>query len=73
MPAETHLLEEVLCVHVPMRTHLLEEPSSLVLEQTALLDDVIKELPRLDVLHDHEYVPWSLDDLVQPDDVGVHE
>jgi len=29
--------------------------------------------PRLDVLHHHKDVPGGLDDLVQADDVGVHE
>lgn len=52
---------------------LLEKVTRLVLWQPALLHDVVKQLAALDILHDHVDVCGRLDDLVQPDDVRVHE
>ena len=52
---------------------LLEEVARLVLDEPPLLDDVVEELPPLDVLHDHVDVGGRLDHLVEADDVGVAE
>ena len=52
---------------------LLEEVSRLVLAETTLLHDVVEELAALDVLHDHVDVVRGLEDLIQADDVRVHE
>ena len=38
-----------------------------------LLTDVFKEFSSTDVLHDHEYVSWCGDDLVEFDDVRMSE
>mmetsp|Transcript_10454 Transcript_10454/g.43278 ORF Transcript_10454/g.43278 Transcript_10454/m.43278 type:complete len:343 (+) Transcript_10454:2484-3512(+) len=52
---------------------LLKEVSRLVLAETTLLHDVVEELAALDVLHDHVDVVRGLEDLIQADDVRVHE
>ena len=52
---------------------LLEKVARLVLRQAPLLDDVVKQLAALDVLHDHIDVARRLHDFVQADDVRVHE
>ena len=52
---------------------LLEEVARLVLDEAALLHDVVEELAPLDVLHDDVDVRRGLDHLVEADDVGVAE
>lgn len=42
---------------------MLEEPASLRLFQFGLLDDIIKQLSLLDVLHNQEQMLGRLDDL----------
>lgn len=50
---------------------LLEVLAGLELIDFGALDDVVEQLPLLNVLHDKEQVPTRLDYLVELDDGGV--
>ena len=45
--------------------NVLEEPASLQFLQFGLLDNIVKELSLLNVLHDQKQVPRSFDNLAR--------
>lgn len=53
--------------------NLLKEVPCLVLRQPALLNNVIKQLTALHILHHNIDVCCGLNDLIQTDDVWMHE
>ena len=50
---------------------LLEECTCFWLFKFFLFDDVLKQLPLTDILHDQEQLFGCFDDLIQLDDVGM--
>ena len=45
--------------------NVLKEPASLQFFQFGLLDNIVKELPLLNVLHDKKQMPRSFDNLTR--------